>query len=353
MAAATSLVSAPTAIAAHRMHRLGLWGTRAPRPEDVVHDLLAVQAQEWRYARWSVAQRTRRPGASNVDRAFDEGKILRTHILRPTWHYVTPDDLAWLVPLSGPKVHARNTRRYRELQLDPRTLARSADLLADAAHAAAMTRHELAGVLEAAGVATTGQRLSHLLMHAELHGAICSGPMRGKEMTYAAFDDRVPRSGLTGEQALAEVARRYFATRGPATTKDFGWWSGFAAAEVAAAVDAVRGEFESTTVDGRTYWWSGSSAMKPSRPKVDLVQCYDEVIISYTESRDALVGDVTFRVPRSIDGFTHVVLLDGQLLGHWRIARGAVETRLNRKLTSDAAEALTRAIDQYLGFLAA
>jgi hypothetical protein len=289
-----------------------------------------------------------------VDTAFDEGRILRTHVLRPTWHYVARDDLRWLMALSGPVVDAGNARRYRELELDARTRARATDVIVEAVTEGPLTRQELVEVLRRGGIAADGQRMPHLLMHAELHAAICSGPLRGRQQTYVAFDERVPPAmGPTGDDALAELARRYVTTRGPVTARDFGWWSGLRAADVHRALAAVD-SLESAVVDGRTYWFG--ERRRPLRgTKVDLVQCYDEVIISYTESRDVLAGpDVSFPVPLHVDGYTHVVLLDGRLLGHWRVVRqrGAevVETRLARAVTDEEAAAVEKATTHYLDF---
>ena len=337
------------------MRSLRLWAPPNGPPEDVVHALLAMQAQEHAYARWSVGQRTRRATAAEVDAAFDDGRILRTHVLRPTWHYVGRDDLRWLLRLSGPVVHAGNRRRYEELGLDVRTLARAADVLATAVSGTSLTRAEVADVLQRRGIAVDGGRLAYLLMYAELHAAICSGPMRGKHHTYAAVDDRTPpRPGPDGAEALGELARRYFATRGPATAKDFAWWSGLRAADVQVAVAEARATLDAATVGGRTYLFADTRSRRlPGR--ADLVQCYDEVVISYAESRDVLAtSGVDFAVPGHLDGFTHVALLDGRLLGHWRAARrGAtttVEIRPARPLSSTDAAALDDAAARYVRF---
>jgi hypothetical protein len=325
-------------------------------PADVVHRLTAVQAQEDRYARWSVAQRTRAGTPAAVEAALTEGAILRTHVLRPTWHYVAARDLRWLVAISGPRVDRANTRRYRELDLDPPTLDRSNHAIAHAVESAARTRRELAAALNAVGISTTGQRLPHLLMHAEFSAVICSGPMRGAEHTYAAFDGRVPAApGPRDDEALAELAWRYFSTRGPATVPDFSWWSGINAGEARQAVAMVESRLQSRVLDGRVYWDAGDPPQRRAQ-RIDLVQCYDEIIISYRQSRDILhTPTTTFPVPRDIDGFRHVLLQNGRLLGHWR-ARDSrhgprVETRTAIELDDHQRAALARSVDRYQRFL--
>jgi hypothetical protein len=339
-----------------RMVGLALWGrSPAADPKSVVERLVAMQAQEHAYARWSVGQRCDVP-ASVVDAAFDAGELIRTHVLRPTWHYASPADLRWLLALTGRRLDAVNARRYDELDLDARTLRRATDVIADAVAAGPRTRRELADRLQRRRISPGGQRMPHLLFHAELHMVVCSGPMRGKEHTYAPFDDRVPAGpSFTEEEALAELARRWFTTRGPASLVDFRWWSGLPAAQARAALGAVAPELSSYEQEDRTYWFA-ESPRPPKGPRVDLVQCYDETIISYTETRDVLATtDVSFPAPRSIDGFTHVLLCDGRLAGHWRVHRRRgdvkVETRLARTFDERERAALDAAVARYEEFV--
>ena len=340
------------------MRGLGLWGRGRPTAEGVVRHLTAMQAQEHPYAIWSIGQRMARSAArSDVALAFDDGLFLRTHVLRPTWHFVAPVDLRWLMALSGPRVLARMARRHRELGLDGATLARADEVLADAVAGRPQTRGELGTELERRGISPEGQRLPHLLMHAELGAVLCSGPMRGKQHTYAAFDERVPAGdGPEGDEALGQLAHRYFTTRGPATLRDFGWWSGLSAADARRGLEVVGTGLESRAVDDRTYWFAPGAGAPPRRgPRIDLVQCYDETIISYTLSRDVLrTPDVAFDVPRQSDGFSHVVLSNGRLLGHWRAVPGGqgvrVEARTARPLGEADERALGDAIRRYTRF---
>lgn len=346
------------AIARMRMRAQRLWGPRFSAPQEALRWLTAAQAQEFAYARWSLAQRTRRPDAGSIDRAFDEGLVLRTHVLRPTWHFVAPQDLRWLIGLSGPRVNESNARRYRELGLDDKTLARATDAVAEAVAGRQLTRRELGAVLERRKIGTQGQRLPHILMRAELDGRICSGAVRGNQHTYAAFDERVPAGPvLDRNEALAELARRFFAARGPATLRDFAWWSGLAMRDARTALDSVRTELEQRVVSDRTFWLLDAADARGHGPRIDPVQCYDESIISYTQSRDVLqTRSVTFPVPRNLDGFVHVLLCDGRLLGHWRHGRrrgdAAIETRVGRRLNAPEQRALADAVRRYEAFLA-
>ncbi len=343
-------------ITRRRLSGLLLRGTQRGDPGTAAGQLTAMQAQEHGYARWSVAQRTAgSPSAAAIDSAFDAGRILRTHVLRPTWHYVSPAELGWLMRLSGPRVDAGNARRHGELGLDGRTLARADDIIAGAVEGRPRTRRELAAALEAHGISAAGQRIAYLLMHAELTALICSGPMRGKQHTYAAFGERVPDgTGPDGDAALAELAWRYFSTRGPATLTDFIWWSGLRAADARSGLEMARPRLDCHEADGRRYWFTDRGDPRPVR-RADLVQCFDELIIAYSQSRDVLRTDsVAFPVPRHIDGFSHVLLLDGRLLGHWRQRQGRdgleVETRASRPLDASEKAAVTDAVQRYRRF---
>ena len=337
-------------IARRRLRGLLLRGPRPATPAEVVRELLAMQSQEDRYARWSVAQRMAGGSAAVVEAALAEGSILRTHVLRPTWHYVARQDLRWLMALSGPRVDRRNARRHQELGLDDAALGRSNDVIARAVSEGPHTRPELATLLEAKGISTEGQRIAYMVLHAELTAVVCSGPPRSRQHTYAAFDDRVPPdTGPEGEAALAELARRYFSARGPATVGDFSWWSGLTAPEARRALAAAAADLESMVVDHREYWL-GDVDGERDEPGIDLVQCFDEIIISFRPTRDVLQTDtVAFAVPGDVDGFRHVMLHDGRLLGHWRSPAGRaglVETRLAAEIDVLATRLLDAAVER-------
>src|SRR5262245_45280506 len=320
-----------------------LWGAPLDGPEAVVRGLTAMQSQEFAVAKWSVAQRADGVDHAAMARAFADGAILRTHILRPTWHFVLPEDIRWLLALVGPRVHALNRYYYRQAGLDDRLMARSDDLLARTLEGGRqLVRSELAAVLERDGIAASGLPLAYVLMRAELDGIICSGAPRGKQQTYALLDERAPPSrSLDRDAALAQLTRRYFAAHGPATLKDFLWWSSLTATEARRGLDLVGSDLESLVVDGRTYWFGPAAPPATiASPRIDLVQGYDETIVAYTESRDVLGAAGGLPVAtgdRSL--FLHAVLLDGQVIGHWRHAPRrrtiVVETALHRPLQPD------------------
>jgi Winged helix DNA-binding domain len=344
-------------IAHWRLRNLRLEGDPLPTPEAAVGWLGAVQSQDFAPAKWSLAQRTPGTGDAAVDRAFADGAILRTHVLRPTWHFVLPADIRWLLALTAPRVHALNASYYRQLGLDDATFRGSDAVLAGALQGGAQrTRRQLAAALEGAGVELGGSRLAYLLMHAELDGIVCSGAPRGKQQTYALLEERAPpAASLAREQALAELTVRYFTSHGPATVKDFGWWSSLTAADIRQGLELAGSRLRREAVDGVDYWVAGSPPpTRPASPTVHLLQGYDEYLVGYSQSKWVLNlarRDLVQTRPL----FNGAAILDGQLAGHWKRTVGrdtvAFEVALYEPFDDAQTKALQAAADRHGEFL--
>lgn len=353
--------------------RLANQQLRAPvaaTADDALKNLLAVQAQEFPYARWSLAQRTSGATADDVEQAVADGRILRTHILRPTWHFVHRDDLPWLRALSAPRLHRTNAGTYQRTGIDSETAAKSAAVLAAAvADGAHRTREQLATELQRAGFAAKGLGLAYLIMHAEISGVLTSGvPVRSAggalRQTYAAFDERAQGplpgvSAITKEESLAALAVRYFRSRGPATVRDCADWSGLTMADVrlglALGLEADPTSLETSTIDGVPFYFRVADDQSPGRssPRIDLVQCYDEYIMGYSISRHYFGG--TAPVFPLHDEPMHVALLNGRMAGSWRhslVRTGAagrrceLEIRPSRTLDGYGDEAMNHALGE-------
>jgi hypothetical protein len=341
------------------MHNQHLWGAPLDTPEDVVGWLGAMQAQEFPVAKWSVAQRARDADNAAIDEVFAFGRILRTHILRPTWHFVLPADIRWMLKISGPRVNALNSHYYRKLGLGEEQLAMTNTLIAKAlGEGPHLTRREIAALLERANISAEGLRLGYILMRAELDGVICSGAPKGKQQSYASLDERAPEvDNRDRDEALAELTRRYFISRGPATLKDYLRWSSLTAADGRKGLNSVESELEHEVADGRTYWFAPSSpGPMEVGGRIDLVQGYDECIMSYSESRDLLRSTTTFdENSHEKTAFIHAILLDGRLRGHWkRFPKRhsvVIETFLYRPLNGVERKALVSAVERYGRFL--
>ena len=229
--------------------------TKFKKPEEIVHWMVAIQAQEYAFAKWAIGLRL--PGSTDalIEEAFNKGKILRTHLLRPTWHFVTQNDIRWLISLSAPRVNAALAPYNKKLELDSKTFKKSNDILAKILHGGKfLTRNAIRPAFESAKIKTDTIRMAHLLFDAELKGIICSGPKEGKQFTYGLLEERVPPAKqLLRDEALAELAMRYFESRGPATVHDFSWWSGLSVTDARKGVSFITSKLEREQVEGREY----------------------------------------------------------------------------------------------------
>ncbi len=346
-------------LVSRRLCNQRLVDARDVSPEAVVAGLGAVQAQDYLAAKWAVAQRAGACTDAAVEAALDRGAILRTHVLRPTWHFVAPADIRWLLALTAPRVHAANAPYYRQTGLDARMFARSDDALAKALQGGhCLTRDELRDVLRDAGIRADGLRLALLLMHAELEGVICSGPRRGKQFTYAALDERAPASrALRPDEALAELARRYFASHGPAQPQDLAWWSGLRIADAQEAIRLLGPALESRAFGDETYWLAAAPrTRRRAGARVHLLPSYDEYVIGY-RSRTPIIDAAHAKALGVRGGFVGVpvVTIDGRVAGSWRrtLDRGGVAIDVTLLLPLDAAvrSALEREAERYGRFV--
>lgn len=356
-----------------RLHNLHIGRASLESAAEVVDWLVAVQAQDYAGAKWALGLRMRAATDALVERAFDEGAILRTHVMRPTWHFVTPRDIRWLLALTAPRVHARNAGMYRQLQLGKATLERGSAAMARALQGGhALTREELREVLERAGITTRPPlRLAYLVMYAELEGVICSGPRRGKQFSYALLEERAPAAKSLGrEEALAELARRYFISRGPATVQDLAKWSGLTVAEAGQGLQAALGArpaaplLEREKMNGREYWFPPSQALdtpntvgkgKPSGPTAYLVSIYDEYISGYKDRSAIVEAGHGARLVAMGNALANVILIDGHILGTWkrRLSRSSVTVEatsfVNPRIAQrKAVEAAAQAYGEFL-----
>ena len=283
---------------------------------DVVRHLLAVQSQDYPNAKWAVGQRLvgARATEAELDRAFDAGEIIRTHVLRPTWHFVAPEDLRWLLALTGPRVHQASGYQYRLLEIDAALAARARAVIEKALRGGvALTRDELGARMIEAGIEAKGLRLAYLVGHAELEAVICSGPRRGKRQTYALVDERIPPARpRTRDEALAELARRYVEGHGPAQVADLAWWSGLTRADARIALESATPPLVRERHGDRTFWLSPMQPVPRFRPPVvHLLPNYDELLIAFRDRTDAM--DPALPPPARVAQvvLAHIVVRDG------------------------------------------
>lgn len=348
-----------TEIALRRLHNQGLSNLRFKDSQDVVTQLGAVQAQDYAGAKWALGQRIPNTTDATIDQAFNEGRMLRTHLMRPTWHFVAPADIRWMLNLTAPRVHAVNAFLYRKLELDKAILRKSYKVLEKSLRGnQSLTRTELASIFDKAGIEADGLRLVYFMMSAELDGVICSGPRNGKQFTYALLEERVPQvRALQRDEALTELVKRYFSTRGPATLQDFTWWSGLTMSDARKGIEMVRSQFANEVMNGQTYWFAESEPPgKKKIPTAYLLPNYDEYFIGFKDR--SAIGEVANRP--GIKGndptvFAHIIILDGQIVGGWKrtLKKGVVLVEIHpiSNLTKTEQHAIAEAAERYGQFL--
>jgi hypothetical protein len=318
----------------------------------------AVQAQDYLGALWAVGLRTRGASETSIEQAISERKIVRTWPLRGTLHFVAAEDARWMLDLCGPRTLARNTARLKlEYGIDSRVVASSRKVLSDALRGGnCLSRPELYRRLDAAGIATKASRGLHLLWWLAHEGLICVGPRAGKQHTFALMEEWLPAvPPRSREEALAELARRYFISHGPATVRDFAWWSGLTATEAATALEMVAKELAAQTIDEQIYWRASVDATTRTARGCHLLPAYDEYTVAYQDRSAIMTSKVAARADAGHGIFHPPIVIDGQVAGTWsRVLKKdavAITCRLFVPLDRRQRQALGAAAQRYAKFL--
>ena len=322
-----------------------------------------MQAQDFNAAKWALALRMRSATDASIEQTYNDGQILRTHLLRPTWHFVTPEDIRWLLQLTGPRVILKCGSAFRKFELDAAVFKKSNRALINALKGGKhLTRSALRTVLERSGIAVDdGIRFQHILIRAELDGVVCSGPREGKQFTYALLEERVPPAQpLTREEALVELTRRYFTSHGPANLQDFVWWSGLTTAEAQRGIGLLDSELRKSTVAEKDYWSpavvasSAKSRLSKNRtPHSDhppnLLPAFDEYNVAYKDRN--IVNDL---IP-NWNALGPTVILDGKVVGTWKASVNKTSVQIHvesaRPLQKVETSAIGQVAERYATFL--
>lgn len=338
--------------------------TTFKKPQQIVSWMVAMQAQEYAMAKWSIGLRL--PGFKDMDveKVFNDGGILRTHVMRPTWHFVTPGDIRWMINLTAPRINALSAYYYRKTELDAALFKKSNDAIAKALIGGKhLTRTELQEVLAKEKIMADGIRLSYIMMRAELDAIICSGPRQGKQFTYALLEERVqPVKPMKREDALLNFASRYFASRGPATIQDFAYWSGLSIKDSISAADGLSKDFIHEKASGKHYIFNPSVVKKMSKAltagkpqSTFLMPDYDEYGMSYKD-RSAIFnpGNDIVKLSRDNPVFNRMIIIDGRIEGTWKRTlknnKALVETFPFARLSKAKSAALKKAVKRFCSF---
>src|SRR5258706_1875096 len=346
-------------ITTQRLSNQRLSHTKFKTPQEVVQWLGAVQAQDYAGAKWAIAQRMTDTTDAALDQALADGSILRTHLLRPTWHFVTPEDIRWLLQLTAPRVLTMLGYMDGQLEINEALIKQSNAILMKSLHGGKqLTRTELEVTLKERGIKTTNLRMIHFMMHAELDGIICSGGRRGKQFTYALLDERVLQTkSLTRDESLAELTSRYFTSRGPATLQDFVWWSGLTMTDTRKGIELIKSQLPHETVNGQTYWFVETAPhRKDKKLTVNLLPDYDEYLVGYAERGMAFDTSHTDKLDsRGSVLAQYTIVLNGHVAGIWKrtLKKNAVVIELSpfAKLTKADYQAVAIAAERFGKFL--
>lgn len=338
-----------------RLSTQRLSGPPASDPVQVVRELLCVQSQDAMIAKAMIALRCSGTTDADVQATLAAGDVVRTHILRPTWHYVAAGDLRWLLALTSPKVESGMAARHRQLGLDEPRVASGLAVLADRLTGRAfLDRAGLGGELEVGGVLTRedplfGQQVGHLLMLAELRGLVCSAPSPGTNHEYALVEEVVPPGPeLDREQAILELVTRFVAGHGPVAVSDLTRWARITLTEARAALAGLGETVERASIDGEELWYLPSARLPIARPRQAwLLSTFDEAFLSYRRvpwprSAQHPAGLDPYRFAESGGGIVVCGLED---VGAWKRERVRGAARIELVLDPSLARADRRAVD--------
>jgi hypothetical protein len=315
-------------------------------PAELVSYLGAVQAQDYAGAKWALGLRLKNSKDAVIEKAMTSGAILRTHVMRPTWHFVTPHDIRWMNELTAPRINQLSAGRKRQLNLDAAVLKKSNDLLAKALEGKQMARNEVVDRLTEAGIPTDTERLAHLLINAELDCVITSGGREGKQFTYALFDDRAPNArSLSKKEAVIELAVRYFNSRGPATLHDFAWWSGLTVTDAKTGLEEIKDKLTGIDIKGTIYWMPAHLPDTKLPPASSyLLPAYDEINVAYAD-RSAVINSRHAEQAGYLI-FDPTLMINGKIAGNWKRTITKDHISIQLKPFEAFTDAQTAAVDK-------
>ena len=343
-------------LATLRLAAQGIDSAAVETPVDVVRNLLALQAQDFAGAQFSIGLRTSHVTDRDVEAAIANREIVRSWPMRGTLHLVATEDLGWMLRLTGDRMVRGAAGRHRQLELDDASFALAARIAEqELMKSEVIGRAALLAAFDAAGLSTAGQRGNHLLWYLSVTGLLVFGPLDGRQHSFARFETWVGAGrALDGDAALAEFARRYFAGHGPATDRDFAWWSSLTLTDARRGLAAVAVELEKLDLDGVTYYHR--PGLQPAAPAVHALPGFDEFVLGYQDRGAQLAPELATRVVPGGNGmFLSTIVVDGEIVGTWR--RTATAKRVTIELVPfDRFSARTRgaatvALERYSRFV--
>lgn len=345
-------------ISHHRLISQKLYKTSQNSPQEIVRHLGAMQAQDYAMAKWAIGSRCD-ASEREIEEAINSAQIIRTHILRPTWHFVSADDIYWMLDVSAPQVKRFTTSAAKKYGFDDKKLDQAnteiEKLLSGNNH---LTRDEIMQELNIKKTSSEDFLSAAIMMNAELDGLVCNGKMKGKQITYALLEERVPKpkTKLTKEEALAKLAKRYFESHGPATLLDFSWWSGFPPTTSKLALNSIESELNSVEIENQTYWFGTDFSDENSfRESVHFLPAFDEILISYKTREASILLEHQPKAFTNNGIFKPVILENGKVIGTWKRTikkdHAKIETQFFNETETSKKEILFEGIKAFENYL--
>lgn len=344
-------------ISHYRMASQKLYQENLSSPQEIVKHFGAMQAQDYAMAKWAIGSRCS-SSEKEIEEAINSAQIIRTHILRPTWHFVSPDDIYWMLELSSPQVKRLFATLAKQHGFDEKKFdqvnAAIEKLLAGNNH---LTREE---IMQELNIQKKAGDLSPVIvmMNAELDGLVCNGKMKGKQITYALLEERVskPKTKLSTEEALAKLALRYFESHGPATVNDFSWWSGFPATICKKTINAIELQLEGISIDNQQYWFKkGLRDEGNFRESLHFLPAFDEILISYKTRDFSFNTEHQSKVFTNNGIFKPIIVENGKVIGIWKRTikkdHAKIETEFFNETESSKKEILFEGIKAFETYL--
>jgi hypothetical protein len=326
--------------------------------QEIVSWMGAMQAQDYSWAIWAIGIRLHNSAKQTIEAAINNGDIFRTHVLRPTWHFVYTEDIYWMLKLTAPQIKSTLKSRHRQLNIDDKETRKCFRILEssllDNNH---LTRDQLLSILVKSGIEIKDNRASHIFLLAELEGLISSGIIKNGKPTYALLEERIfNKISLTKEEALAKLALKYFNSHGPATLQDFTWWSGLPVKDVKSALNLVQSDFISESLNGNKYFFNKSAIKSPGKIyQIHFLPAYDEFMISYKDRSASVKKERTKNLISSNGIFKPAIELNGEIIGIWKPVKIGydiiIETELFKKPTTINKKEIKNAAQGYGNFL--
>jgi hypothetical protein len=307
-------------IAHSRLLNQRIIDTNLQSPKAVVAHLGAMQAQDYAMAKWAIGLRLPSSNDALIENALNNGEIVRTHVLRPTWHFVAAEDVRWLLKLTAPHIHLAMNSTNKQMELNAVVFNKSnliiEKTLTNNKH---LTREELMIELGKAGINTQLNRAAHIMMNAELEGIVCNGIMRGKQQTYALMDEKVPKGLVfTREEAIVELTKRYFNSHSPATLQDFQWWSGLPMSDVRKGIEAIKNDFIFEKINNQIYYFNSNNKAFETTESIHFLPTFDEFMVSYKDRIDSIEPHLKQIAMTSNGIFKPIIVVNGRVIGIWK-----------------------------------